>query len=60
MSNKQYFIGLCINVGIYKCIPLKFIVYNLDYILMYMCMSAMYCVCMHTFHSAQIELYTIV
>ena len=37
-----------------KFLPLEFINYNLDYVLMYMFMSAMYRVCMHTFHSAHI------
>ena len=54
MSDKQYFIGLCIDVGTYTCIPLEFIEFNLDFVLMYMCMSVMYYVCMHTFHSAHI------
>ena len=44
MSDRHYFIGLCI----------EFIKFYLDYVLMYMFMSAMYCVCMHTFHSAYI------
>ena len=50
MSAKQYFIGLCIDVGTYKFISLEFINYHLDSVLM----SAMYCVCMYTFHSAHI------
>ena len=54
MSDRQYFIGLCIVVRTCKFIPLEFIKYNLDYVLMYMFMSTMYCVCMHTFHSAHI------
>ena len=37
-----------------KYIPFEFIKNNLDYLLMYMFMSAMYCVYMHTFHSAHI------
>ena len=52
MSDKQYFIGLCIDVRTCKFIPLEFIKSNLDSVLMYMFMSDMYCVCMHTFHSA--------
>ena len=28
--------------------------WNLEYVLMYMFMSAMYCVCIHNFHSAHI------
>ena len=53
MSSKHYFIGLCIDVGTYTFIPLEFIKFKLDSVLMYiMFMSAMYCVCMHTFHSA--------
>ena len=52
MSNKQYFIGLCIDVATYKFIPLEFIKFNLDSVPMYMFMSAINCVCMHTFHSA--------
>ena len=54
MSDRQYFIGLFINVRTCKFIPLEFIKFNLDSVLMYMFMSAMYCVCMHTFHSAHI------
>ena len=54
MSTKQYFIGLCIDVGTCKFIPLEFIKFSLDSVLMYMFMSDMYCVCMHTFHSAHI------
>ena len=54
MSDRQYFIGLCINVRKCKLIPLEFIKFNLYYVLMYMFMSAMYCVCMHTFYSAHI------
>ena len=54
MSDKQYFIELCIDVGTCKFIPLEFIKFNLDYVVMYMFMSDMYCVCMHTFHSAHI------
>ena len=49
MSDRQYFIGLCIYGR--TC---KFIKFNLDSVLMYMFMSAMYCVCIHTFHSAHI------
>ena len=52
MSDRKYFIGLCIDVRTCKFIPLEFIEYTLDSVLMYMFMSAMYCVCMHTFHSA--------
>ena len=52
MSDRQYFIRLCIDVGTCNCIPLEFIKFNLDSVLMFM--SAMYCVCMHTFHSAHI------
>ena len=54
MSDRQCFIGLCIVVRTCKFIPLEFIKYNLNYVLMYMFMSAMYSVCMHTFHSAHI------
>ena len=54
MSNRQYFIGLGIDVRTCKFISLEFIKFNLDSVLMYMFMSAMYCVCMHTFHSAHI------
>ena len=56
MSDRQYFIGLCIDVRTCKFIPLEFIKFYLDYVLMYMFdfMSAMYCVCMHTFHSVHI------
>ena len=54
MSDKQYFIGLCIDVGTCKLIPFEFITFNLDSVPMYMFMSDMYCVCMHTFHSAHI------
>ena len=52
MSDRQYFIGLCIDVGTCTFKPLEFFKFYLDYVLMYMFMSAMYCVCMHTFHSA--------
>ena len=52
MSDKQYFIGLCIDVGTYYFIQLEFIKFNFDSMLMYM--SAMYCVCMYTFHSTHI------
>ena len=54
MSDKQYFIGLCIDVRTCKFTPLEFIKFNLDYVPMYMFMSDMYCVCMPTFHSANI------
>ena len=54
MNDRQYFIGLCIDVRTCKFIPLEFIKCNLYYVLMHMFMSAMYCVCMHTFHSAHI------
>ena len=54
MSDKQNFIGLCIDVGTYKFIPMEFIKFNLDSVLMYMFMSLIYYVCMHTFHSAHI------
>ena len=54
MSDKPYFIGLCIDVGTCKFKPLEVIKFYLDYVLMYMLMSYMYCVCMHTFHSAHI------
>ena len=54
MSDKQYFIGLCIDVGAYTFLPLEFIKFNLDSVLMYIFTWAMYCVCMHTFHSAHI------
>ena len=54
MSDIQYFIVLCIVVRKCKYIPLEFINYYLDYVLMYMLMSAMYCVYMHTFHLAYI------
>ena len=54
MSDRQYFIGLCIDVRTCKFIPLEFIKFNLDSVFMYMFMSAMYCVCMPTFHSAYI------
>ena len=50
MSDRQYFIGLCIDVNLYHWN----LSINLDNVLMYMFMSAMYCVCMHTFHSAHI------
>ena len=46
--------GLCIDVRTCKFIPLEFIKFNLDSVLMYMVMSDMYCVYMHTFHSAHI------
>ena len=49
MSDRHFFIGLCIDV-----ITCKFIKFNLDSVLMHMFMSAMYCVCKHTFHSAHI------
>ena len=54
MSDRQYFIGLCIDVRTCKCISLEFIKFNLDSVFMNMFMSAMYCVCTHTFHSAYI------
>ena len=54
MSDRQYFIGLCIDVRTCTFIPLEFIKLNLDSVLMYMFMSDMYCVCMHTFHLAHI------
>ena len=54
MSDRQYFIGLCIDVRTCKFTPLEFIKFNLDSVFMYMFMSAMYCVCIHTFHSAHI------
>ena len=54
MSDRQYFIGLCIDVRTCKFIPLEFIQYHLDYVLMYMFMSAMYCVCINIFHLAHI------
>ena len=50
--DKQYVIGLYIDVGSYKLIPLEFIKYNLDFVLMYM--SAMYYACIQNFHSAHI------
>ena len=53
-SDKQYFIGLCIDVGTCKFIPLELIKYYLKSVLMYMFKLDMYCVCMHTFHSAHI------
>ena len=34
--------------------PWEFIKFNFDSVMMYMFMSAMYCVCMHTFHSAHV------
>ena len=37
-----------IDVGTCKFIPLELIKFNLDSVLMYMFMSDMYCVCMHT------------
>ena len=54
MSGKQYYIGLCIDVGTCKCIPLEFIKFNLDSVLLYMFISDMYYVCMHTCHSVHI------
>ena len=59
MSDKEYFIELCTDVGTYKYMPLELIKYNVDYGLMYVFMSAMYCVCMHTFHSAHDYMYCI-
>ena len=56
MSGRQYFIGQHIDVGTCKFIPMEFIKFNLDSVLMYMFMSAMYCVCMHNFHSAHMWL----
>ena len=50
----QYFIGLCIDVRTCKFIPLEFMKFNSDSVLMCMFTSAMYCVCMHTFHLAHI------
>ena len=41
-----------IDLGACKFIPLEFIKYKLDSVLMFM--SAIYRVCMHTFHSADI------
>ena len=40
MSDKQYFIGLCIDVRTCKFIPLAYIKFNLDYG-MYLCI----CLC---------------
>ena len=54
LSDRQYFTGLCIDVRTCKLIPLELIIFNLDFVLMYMFMSAMYCVCMHTFHPTHI------
>ena len=54
MRERQYFIRLSIVVRTGKFKPLEFIKFYLDYVLMYMFMSAMYCVCMQTFHSAHI------
>ena len=54
MSNRHYFIGLCIVVRTCKFIPLEFIKFNLYYVPTHMFMWAMYCVCRHTFHSTHI------
>ena len=54
MSENQCFIGLCIDAGTYKFIPLEFIKFNKDFLLMYIFMSVMHCVCIHIFHSAHI------
>ena len=52
--DKQYFIGLCTDVGTSKFMPLEFIKFNSDYVLMYNVYVG-YVLCLHAyFHSAHI------
>ena len=58
MSDKQYFIGLCSDVGTYKFVPLEFIKFNLDYVLMYMFYVG-YVLCLHAYFSFTTHMYGI-